>query len=499
MVRNLVKEKRNLNKIFTPKLPSLCLAPMRFVVNTRVYLFFCVCIPLLSITTGCSSQSHDDLFHEIALALVDSVQGDPSALRQRQTAEFEEVTAYVDLSESMMGYLKDESSTYRQFVTTLYNRLGNGVEFNGFGRRKGETKQHINTVTASSLLNASSYVRLNNDYSDLFRRLDANEASLIVTDGVQSHNEDGPLYGGIVDAVDSWLQNGGYFAVLLYRSSFNGDYFNEIPSPDSKKELVCTVKDRPFTVFVFLPSPDAMSELLALLGESLQPEHVLAIGDKTMEIEPVETKIRVSDSGRISRGSKVIRSLAKKDKLGLSPYHHSTVIGSSANEDGYLPLQFDITLPIDPKQQLNLTQEEAITILKQLRPSIQTWQLDIPRSLRNLELSSLNIEDLIESKDVKEHLDSRSIQILESDSSQVKARLQVHVQKPNEERENFAWILSLYLSPDGADQMVPDDFSTLVDYKASECDKILNLQPLLGAILRKNYVPGRALLFTKWL
>jgi hypothetical protein len=46
--------------------------------------------------------------------------------------------------------------------------------------------------------------------------------------------------------------------------------------------------------------------------------------------------------------------------------------------------------------------------------------------------------------------------------------------------------------------LVPDSYTTNNDLDSSNCDKILNIQQLVGTIMHRNYAPGQALLLSEW-
>jgi hypothetical protein len=71
------------------------------------------------------------------------------------------------------------------------------------------------------------------------------------------------------------------------------------------------------------------------------------------------------------------------------------------------------------------------------------------------------------------------------------------VQRPRGDGRHFAWLVSLV--PYGrANSLVPAGYTTASDCDAAACGRTLNLAPLLGAILRDDYVPARVLLLTEW-
>ena len=70
--------------------------------------------------------------------------------------------------------------------------------------------------------------------------------------------------------------------------------------------------------------------------------------------------------------------------------------------------------------------------------------------------------------------------------------------EPDTPPTRVASLLTLGVSPAGANTVIPDSYSTRRDDRPAKCSRTLNLQRTIGAVLREHYVLGRALLVTEW-
>ena len=61
----------------------------------------------------------------------------------------------------------------------------------------------------------------------------------------------------------------------------------------------------------------------------------------------------------------------------------------------------------------------------------------------------------------------------------------------------MAWLAEARMTPLGAQDLVPEAFTTRDDSGPGSCSQTLNFRQLLGAILQEHYVLGRALLVTE--
>lgn len=447
---------------------------------------------LLGLLAACNGDPAK-IVAEVAPQVVDQLPGDVSGIVDEDEAPLGHVDVYVDLSYSMQPYLSGGDTTpFHRFLNGLHNNLGGDlVSFSGFGFERGADVQRVAPLTIGEALAASSYVLLNNDYEDLLARFGGLDTTrLVVTDGVQSDPEAGARFGGIVAEARRWIEGGGAFAALLYRSPYRGTYYPEAAvCTASRVHFECP--DRPFVVLAFAPSAGALDRLLAVIKSVVPSEHVVRIGGSAglglslvAEADPPEGQRRRQRLIREPRTVRVPR---------FQPVEWGRVDTRAVGEDGFLPLQFDVRLAGGEALWQQMGPEEQERFITGLRPRLRAWSFDSkPRGGEGIGIDSVGVFQDLGGSRVAWQPDP-------ADSTLV-ARLTVPVQRPEPARtreRHVAWVLTL--EPfENLGGLVPAGYSTEVDCTNETCAQTLNLAPLLGAILRDLYLPGRQLFVTEW-
>ena len=417
------------------------------------------------------------------------------ALRRAGDAPIGPVEVYVDLSLSVQPYLAPAAAggapVFSRLVEGLDNSLGSDVAFFGFGFEPDSTVQTVTPMPVGRLLQAASYTRRNNDYGALFAGFrpdstgDLGATRIVVTDGVESDPEGGPRFGRIVAAADRWVRAGGVFSVLVYRADYTGTYYSEGAScPRGSLAMACP--NRPLVAFVFAPTAAHVDKLQAAMGR-LQPEHVVTVGGRDADLAPV-AEVAVEGS---RRPTTLLRGLGQTVAPGFEAVPTASVDNRAADAQGFVPLEF--TLRIDPAREpwTSLTPPEREAFIKTLRPRLRAFAVSTRR-------------DSVALHEVEADVYRPTVTV---DSAGV-AHVVVPVKRPTtggpgaegtaaDGARHFAFLVSLVPYESGPG-LVPDGLSTPTDCAAETCGQTLNLAPLLGAILRDDYVPARTLLLAEW-
>jgi len=308
----------------------------------------------------------------------------------------------------------------------------------------------------------------------------------VITDGVESDPEGGPRFGRIVGAADRWVRAGGVFAAFLYRAPYAGTYFSEgAACPRGTLALACA--DRPLVAFVFAPTAEHVAQLAASVGADLQPAHVVRIGGRDADLVPVA---EVAVEGE-RRPLQILRDAGETIAPGFEAVPYARIEARATRADGFVPLEFEVRLDPEAEPWRSLSQTEREAFVRTLRPRLRAWAVDTRR-------------DTVALHEVEADVYRPTVTV---DSAGV-AHVVVPVKRPAtagpgvggtaaDGARRFAFLLSL-VPYESAPGLVPDGFSTASDCDPARCGQTLNLAPLLGAILRDDYVPARTLLLAEW-
>ena len=447
-------------------------------------VFFCSVFAV----AGCGGSPFGDTetVGAIAEAVLAEAPEASGALRRSGDAPVGPVEVYVDLSLSIQPYLAQaagaEEPLFRRLVEALDNGLGADVEFFGFGFEPDSARQTVTPVAVGRLVQAASYTRVNNDYGALFAGFAPDSTGnlgatrVVITDGVESDPEGGARFGRIVAAADRWVRAGGVFAAFLYRAPYAGTYFTEgAACPRGTLALACA--DRPLVAFVFAPTADGAAKLAAALGDDLQPEHIVRIGGRDADLVAVTEK--TVEGSR--RPLVLLREPGEAVAPGFEAVQFGNISNRSANAQGFVPLEFTLQIDAEGEPWRSLSAPERAAFLRTLRPRLRTFAVDTRR-------------DSVALTEVEADVYRPTVTV---DSAGV-AHVILPVKRPAADGvRRFAFLVSL-VPYESAPGLVPEGFSTPTDCDAARCGQTLNLAPLLGAILRDDYVPARALFLAEW-
>ena len=387
------------------------------------------------------------------------------------------VEVYVDLSLSMRPYLADASaSVLRRVLVDMSNDLGGEVSFQGFGFAPGDAAQTVTPTPVGALLSPDTYARVNNDYGALFGRFAAptdrtpGPVRVVFTDGVESDPEGGAMFGRVVASADRYVRAGGAFAALVWRAPYAGTYYSEgAACPRGAFEMAC--QDRPLVAFVFAPTAGQLAALTA--GLATPPDHAVRVGARDGTLEPV-AEIAVAGSRRPER---LLRDAREVVADGYEPVTRGLIGGTAALPSGHVPLTFRFAPDARLEPWRTLSAEDRRTFLASLRPTLRGWSVGRDGALAEFE------PDVF-----------RPSVSVDTTGALV---VTVPTKKPAADGRHVAFLLSL--TPyETAARLVPAGLSTPDDCSPERCGQTLNLAPLLGAILRDDYVPARAVLLTEW-
>lgn len=391
-----------------------------------------------------------------------------------------DIHVYVDRTLSMAPFLGPSSSPYRDVLNGLDNLFGGQASFFGFGFPNTSGEQTIKPISPGSLLSKGRYEYVNNDYASLFRDLDRDGTThLIVSDGVQSTRDAGARFSEIIESIDTWIQKGGIFTVLSYRAPYQGTYYHEVPETGS---IAYDCKNRPFHVFGFFPSSEALDRYVEIMQEDrLNPVYQVSVGPPGTRIQPLESP--PANTGE-RRGPRALRDITEYYRDDASVGLYAATV-ASPSPPAQLPYSVLLSKNAPPWQTLSSTVRRDI--LSSLEASVRGYRLDGINRGDTLTVSALDDSVLnVQEADVS----------LQSDTSAVLTIPMRASLDPG--RSYLALDVQVRLSPSGANRVVPSDLSTRVDSRVAACSQTLNLRRTLGAILREHYLVGRSVLLTEW-
>ena len=396
-------------------------------------------------------------------------------------AEVGDLQVYVDRSASMRPYTSTRNGAYANLLRTLDGQLAGQIDFYGFGYPSEEQGQVVSATRALLLEDPSAYVWVNNDYGSLFSNLEPDQSHLIISDGIQSEPEEGARFGGIVSSIGEWLETGGVFTLIAYRSPYEGTYYHEAPT---KGAIAYNCSDRPFYGFGFFPSVSAKQEYLAILeANDIAATHQLTIGTSSASVAPRERAHPVEDQ---RRGERLLRSFT--DHRGTHPDVGHVFSGQVVDPKGGAgsPLQFDVSVDSTSLPWRALSDADRERVMDALEPTFQHWHLDT--------LSVANDNAVLTETDAPRIFNTGS-----TPHSTWQAHVDASISyAPKQRQRRIASVVQVGLGPTGANQLIPDALTTNRDDYEEACSQTLNIQKTMGAVVREHYVLGEALLVTEW-
>ena len=410
----------------------------------------------------------------------------------RQQAPLADIELYVDRSLSMKPYVSSKATTYTDLLDTVGDFIASQVRIYGFGyRNKGEPIQTIEPITPGQLKQPATYSYANNDYASLIQRFRHDGVTrMIVTDGVQSDPKDGPRLGDVAEALYQWMHQGGSFAIFLYRTPYRGQYYSDLAGPDPYYQC----DNRPLLLFVLAPSPQAIEDLRARLGARLVPEHIIRISGKDLDLAPVAT---LPPEGRQNKGTRVMRKIHTRLLKNYHPIYRVIVLDQAGDDrKRYVPLQFAVRLSMQSDPWKILGPEQTRQFIADLHAHLQIWAID---TRARGQQDSLDGEPMLHRQEI-DLLEPPEPQIIVTPDSLV-ARFTLPLRKPaarQRQGKDYVFYLALAPSDENAKLLVPEAYSTTNDLAATNCDKVLKLRRLIGAIILRNYVPGQMLVLADW-
>jgi hypothetical protein len=425
------------------------------------------------------------LYDEEAPLLVEEVFTDVSpqgGVMSTEKADLGAVQVYVDRTLSMRPFAAAGSSPYAALLRGLDDLLYSDSQFYGFGYPTDDGGQVVRPADPVLLETPAQYTFVNNDYGPLFSELETGKTHLVVSDGVQSEPRQGERFGEIVTSIGRWIEQGGIFTLIVFRAPYDGPYYHEVPTVGT---VNYRCDDRPFYAFGFFPSVAAKTELLDILEDGgVSPFYTLTVGEVSAAVRAQENA--PPKDSTVPRGPSLLTSFEKHGDS--SPKIHHVYSGRPATKIGTVsPLRFTVAFDSTRTLWSRLTASGRERVARSLEPSFRHWRIDtLSVPSKTASLTRLSAPELVDPT-------------ARPGESSWTAQLKTPLSFTPPELTRIASLLTIGLSPAGANSLVPDALSTRRDDRPAACSRTLNIQPMMGVVLREHYVLGRALLVTEWM
>ena len=455
---------------------------------------------------GCNGQDEDELrviVDEVIKSVEDSGDfGDLSGLKDSEV-DLRDIEVYIDRSYSMRPYIlgaqapgiPDSLRILPDLINTMSDFVSSQITFNGFGyKQRDDESQLVQERPARDFLLPDTYTFANNDYASLFRRFQNDGTTrIIISDGVQSDPDEGARLGEVADALYSWVQGGGTFAIFLYRTIYRGQYYSDLRGPDP----VYNCNDRPVLVFVLAPSSAAISGLRERLSEHRPPDHLIQISGRHLSLVPRDRVVSDDPRAQVNR---VLHNYSSPRLFGYRSIYQVRVNNRSGEDnDRYVPIQLDVGADLNELPWKILGADRTIQFMEELDFRVDGWKVN--RLQIGRESSDSTVSNVIEALP--------EIDILYSDvdpvngasrvsGDSVYVRFEIPMRKPAGPEINYAFVVTAMPSETNARDLVPESYSTNDDLPASSCSQILKLRRLVAYLMVKNYVPAQSLLYADW-
>ena len=436
---------------------------------------------LAVVLTGCEPDLTDREAFLITQDIQEQVPNIGGLMRLTE-GELGDLQIYVDRSASMQPYTA-EPSTYSELLASLDTQLAGSIDFFAFGYPSQQQGQVVESISPFALEEPSTYNWVNNDYGPLFADFDPTQSHLAISDGVQSVADTGARQSGTVESVGAWVEQGGVFSLMVYRVPYHGTYYHEEPTTGA---MQYSCDDRPVYLYGFFPTVAAKNALMEILEvEGLQPDHQFTIGETSVDVQVQERALGNPDDGR-ARGPRLLRNLV--DHSSHPDLHN---VASGRHTGGQDRWEMNVELDSTALPWASLPKSERRTVGANLTMEAQHWRVDSDS------LAAKSNQVVNPPSDTPRLLDPEPMHISD-DAYTVRMGVTVDPHMPEGGRERTASLLTFGVTHSGANQLIPDNLSVRRDDDPAACSQTLNIQPVMGAVIRNHYIAGQALLITQW-
>jgi len=321
-------------------------------------------------------------------------------------------------------------------------------------------------------------------------------------------------------AINDFLTAGGRCALILYRSEFRGYYPSPLLVDQPKKHVFYECNDRPFAVWAFAHRGSAFNRVVADLasqGGELRWASKIQFGDTELTITLTNRTLPGGVSGgKLGREIGSLKQMRTGNEVGR-PWDYKLIrlMAKSADDQGCVPLQFDLT-PASGA----FTEKSLETLRNGLSVGLDCWEI-MPKPAspggcaggarttakskgvtgqpgntnQVAKLSAVGtLPCQIEKLRHYDIDDGRCALALSTNAAvtnlagavtpgAVKVRLVVPLpRQPSDKSRRIAWVLSLGPKLTGSSLFLPQGFSTRDDTVTNACDKILKLDEMLHIV-----------------
>ena len=429
--------------------------------------------------------------------------------------------AHVDMSVNMKGYLTDNDSNFRKCLDTLTQYCAGRIQVKPFGTVREGGVELGATLSPTELVDPANYDRRDSDLASVIQTFtnQMDVSHLVFTDGVQWNVTNQNYYGDVKCAVDGFMREGGSVALMVFRSSFQGEYTSLTRLRNGEHRLKCVMSmeskepGRPFVLWAFFKKGDSYSELSRLLeGHGLVPESTIAITGSEIDMRPWDLQRKTAkgiEEGR-AVGDPLLRPFCSYSLYDLRPFSLFMVNKKAIDADGYAPLQFELSLvdAITNKIEKAGADAQCEWLKKNVSVDLQCWPVALQKgryvvtnkitnlNFKNNEKYQFYVPEWPQEKARgKKQVGQQDEPLLPPVKSK-SVYLKVNVARPQSEATLFVWVLTLKFGY--ADDLIPDALTTNDDSAPNSVDRVYCLRPMMGAAMGSACVPARTMILTKW-
>lgn len=196
---------------------------------------------------------------------------------------------YLDASLSMAGYVSgtpENRTTFDQLLDKFGEYLPGSTVFK-FGQ--GTSQELITPAKSDRSLHTPGFYNLTYNPNDLLIRQLASEEqpplSIILTDGVQS-DFSGQSNPPVVEAIESWMEKGYTFGIVVFVSRFSGPFYSELRRDWIREDGRIARRDaaaRPFYAFVFSRTLHEFVELKRKIQNDFSETSAILFSDASIK------------------------------------------------------------------------------------------------------------------------------------------------------------------------------------------------------------------------